>query len=81
VSMRPCGGGDAERAWHGGSRGPVYSGVVLMLPLGGDSKSRVLNIGKHNFPHEGDSRVYIKLSGNCVYKDSSCPSSNNLQSK
>jgi hypothetical protein len=52
-----------------------------MLPLGWDSKSRVLSTGKRNFPHEGDLKVYIKLSGNCVYKDPSCPSSNNLQSK
>jgi hypothetical protein len=53
----------------------------LMLPLGWDSKSRVLSIRKLDFPHEDDSRVYIELSGNCVYKDRSCPSSNNLQGK
>jgi hypothetical protein len=46
-----------------------------------DSKCRVLSIGKLDFPHKGDSRVYIKLSGNCVYKDPFYPSSNNLQGK
>jgi hypothetical protein len=52
-----------------------------MASLGWDSKCRVLSIGKLDFPYEGDSRVYIKLSGNCVYKDPSCPFSNNLQGK
>jgi hypothetical protein len=31
--------------------------------LGWDSKCRVLSIGKLDFPHEGDSRVYIEHSG------------------
>jgi hypothetical protein len=54
---------------------------LLDASLGWDSKCRVLSIGKLYFPHEGDLRVYIELSGNCVYKDPSCPSFNNLQGK
>jgi hypothetical protein len=49
--------------------------------LGWDSKSREFSIGKLDFLHEGDSRVYIELSRNCVYKDPSSPSSSNLQGK
>jgi hypothetical protein len=55
--------------------------LVTDALLGWDSKSRVFSTGKRDFSQEGDSRVYIKLSGKCVYKDPSCPSSNNLQSK